>query len=143
MNKKVVDLNCVDLGERLPELKKTPTRIQLFRYSAITWNSHKIHFDKTYAIEEGYPDILVQSHLHGAFLTQMCTDWMGEKGMLKSFSISVKNYAIPGDTLICSGVVTEKRIENGKGLIYIDLLEKNQNETICATGKASIQYSIQ
>lgn len=38
-----------------------PTSIMLFRYSAVTFNSHKIHFDYKYATEvEGYPG---NSHL--------------------------------------------------------------------------------
>lgn len=57
----------VEVGYELPNLIKQPTHVQLFRYSAITWNSHRIHYDQKYAAEEGYPDVLVQSHLHGAF----------------------------------------------------------------------------
>ena len=33
-----------------------PTPILLFRYSALTFNSHRIHYDHKYATEtEGYP----------------------------------------------------------------------------------------
>ena len=31
----------------------------LFKYSAITYNSHRIHYDLNYAREEGYTDLLV------------------------------------------------------------------------------------
>lgn len=41
----------------------TPTDILLFRYSALTFNSHKIHYNKEYALTEGYPAILVQGPL--------------------------------------------------------------------------------
>jgi hydroxyacyl-ACP dehydratase HTD2-like protein with hotdog domain len=41
----------------------TPTDTLLFRYSALTFNSHKIHIDKQYAQSEGYPTILVQGPL--------------------------------------------------------------------------------
>ena len=41
-----------------------PDTVDLFRYSAATFNSHRIHYDQTYAREEeGYPDIVV----HGPF----------------------------------------------------------------------------
>jgi len=40
----------------------TPTL--LFRYSALTFNSHRIHYDQEYAVqEEGYADLVVQGPL--------------------------------------------------------------------------------
>ena len=43
----------------------------LFRYSAITYNSHRIHYDIKYTIQqEGYKDLLV----HGPLLAQHAID---------------------------------------------------------------------
>lgn len=41
-----------------------PDAILLFRYSALTFNSHRIHYDREYATrEEGYPSLVVQGPL--------------------------------------------------------------------------------
>lgn len=41
----------------------------LFRYSAITFNAHRIHYDRPYAIEEeGYPGLVVQGPLQATLL---------------------------------------------------------------------------
>jgi 3-methylfumaryl-CoA hydratase len=41
-----------------------PGVVDLFRYSAATYNGHRIHYDRAYATgEEGYPDLVV----HGPF----------------------------------------------------------------------------
>jgi len=46
----------------------TPDAVTLFRYSAVTFNPHRIHYDRTYCKEvEGYPGLVV----HGPF-TQQC-----------------------------------------------------------------------
>jgi 3-methylfumaryl-CoA hydratase len=38
-----------------------PDPVMLFRYSALTFNPHRIHYDRTYCIEtEGYPGLVVQ-----------------------------------------------------------------------------------
>jgi hydroxyacyl-ACP dehydratase HTD2-like protein with hotdog domain len=38
-----------------------PNEISLFRFSAVTFNSHRIHYDHPYATSvEGYPDLVVQ-----------------------------------------------------------------------------------
>ncbi len=35
------------------------TPLRLFRFSAVTYNGHRIHYDHRYAAEEGYPDLVV------------------------------------------------------------------------------------
>ena len=45
----------------------TPSPVLLFRYSAITFNPHRIHYDRTYCMDvEGYPGLVV----HGPFAQQ-------------------------------------------------------------------------
>ena len=55
-------------GEPLPEgawhESVTPTPTLLFRYSAVTFNGHRIHYDWPYATEtEGYPGLVVHGPL--------------------------------------------------------------------------------
>ncbi len=41
-----------------------PTPALLFRYSALTFNAHRIHYDRDYARDvEGYPGLVVQGPL--------------------------------------------------------------------------------
>jgi 3-methylfumaryl-CoA hydratase len=37
--------------------------VLLFRFSALTFNAHRIHYDRPYALTEGYPDLLVHGPL--------------------------------------------------------------------------------
>ena len=46
-----------------------PTPVDLFRFSAVTFNSHRIHYDQPYAAEEeGYPGLVVHGPLTAAKL---------------------------------------------------------------------------
>lgn len=68
--------------EALPVGQTAPTRadwrrkiaaspVLLFRYSALTWNSHRIHYDGDYVTrEEGYPGLIV----HGPLLATLMID---------------------------------------------------------------------
>ncbi len=48
-----------------------PSPVLLFRYSALTWNSHRIHYDRDYVTrEEGYPGLIV----HGPLLATLMLD---------------------------------------------------------------------
>jgi 3-methylfumaryl-CoA hydratase len=42
--------------------------VTLFRYSALTFNAHKIHYDRSYVGSEGYPDLVVHGPLQASFL---------------------------------------------------------------------------
>ena len=54
----------VDTGQGGAGESWRPTPVDLFRYSAATYNGHRIHYDQAYATgEEGYPGLVV----HGPF----------------------------------------------------------------------------
>jgi 3-methylfumaryl-CoA hydratase len=49
-----------------------PDPVQLFRYSALTFNGYRIHYDRTYATEvEGYPGLIVHGPLIASWLTDL------------------------------------------------------------------------
>lgn len=132
------DFEHVTTGDELPPLARVPTALQLFRYSAATGNAHRIHYEQGYARREGHPDVIVQAHLHGAFLTQLVMSWMGPRARLVSLSWTNRARAVPGDTLTCSGQVVAKRIEDGQGLVDLELVEANQRGEVCAPGRATV-----
>lgn len=63
----------------------TPDPVLLFRYSALTFNSHRIHYDRPYAMDkECYPGLVVQSPLIATLLLELVHDHMPE-ARLRSF----------------------------------------------------------
>nr|WP_314355740.1 MaoC family dehydratase N-terminal domain-containing protein [uncultured Achromobacter sp.] len=62
-----------------------PDTTLLFRYSALTFNGHRIHYDQAYARnEEGYPDLVVHGPLTATLLQQLALDY-GDGRALASF----------------------------------------------------------
>lgn len=58
--------------------------VRLFRFSALTFNSHRIHFDREYTVnEEGYPGLVVHSPLTALLLGEACRR---RTGAIRSFS---------------------------------------------------------
>ncbi len=126
-----------------PALYRT-SKVQVFRFSAATWNTHRIHYDKDYAVAEGYPDVLVQSHLHGAFLTRYCTDLAGEEGTLAALSLRVRRFAIAGEELTVTGIVTAvAELDPERASVELDLTEtRGSDGETCVTGAARIEVPI-
>lgn len=51
----------------------------LFRYSAVTFNAHRIHYDLPYATEvEHYPGLVVHGPLQATLLIDAATRWRGQ-----------------------------------------------------------------
>ena len=54
---------------------------RLFRYSALTFNSHRIHYDRDYALnEEGYPGLVIQGPLLAMLMLELVRErWPGRR----------------------------------------------------------------
>ncbi|WP_323183328.1 acyl dehydratase [Streptomyces sp. NBC_00038] len=116
----------------------TTTTVQLFRFSAVTWNAHRIHYDTAYARSEGYPDVLVQSHLHGCFLANAVLAWAGPDARLQSLRWENRAIAIAGNTLTVTGTITASRVADGRQVIEVDLEERDQYGALCTPGHAVV-----
>lgn len=52
-----------------------PDPVMLFRYSAVTFNGHRIHYDRKYVTEvEGYPALVVHGPLIATLLAELALD---------------------------------------------------------------------
>jgi len=62
---------------RQPTLTLTADEALLFRFSALTYNAHRIHYDQNWVHEEGYSDLIVHGPLQALMmgeLTRRCGD---------------------------------------------------------------------
>ncbi len=61
-----------------------PDTTLLFRYSALTFNGHRIHYDQAYARnEEGYPDLVVHGPLTATLLQQLAVEQGGGRPLAR------------------------------------------------------------
>lgn len=72
------------------------TPVLLFRYSALTFNGHRIHYDLPYATEvEGYPQLVVHGPLQATLLADMVHRHLPEARM-KTFSFMAQRPVFAG-----------------------------------------------
>lgn len=125
----------LSVGASLAPLVVRPSTISLFRFSAVTWNPHRIHYDRSYAATESYPDVLVHSHLHGSWILAAVRRGFAKRGVVEEFSWQNRHYAVPGDELTITGEVTDIT----GNLITCVLRETNQDGVVCASGRAVLR----
>lgn len=79
------------------EVEITPTL--LFRFSALTYNAHRIHYDRDYARDiEGYPGLVVQGPLQAILLADLCRR-EGADRLLNQFSFLARTPAFDGGAM--------------------------------------------
>ena len=128
----------ISIGDRLDTLVKTFTRPQLFRFSAIRWNPHRIHYDPVYATEEeGHPDVLIHGPLHEAAIQQLLMNWIGTEGQLSQLNCRTVGRGVPQKPYFVEAEVTA--IQEGKQRIEFDVWT-HQDDTTCAEGTASVRF---
>ena len=80
-----------------------PADVLLFRYSALTFNGHRIHYDRRYVTEvEGYPGLIV----HGPLIATLLLDLLGREwpaARLASFAFKALRPSFDGHALRVSG----------------------------------------
>lgn len=83
------------------ELATDPTL--LFRFSALTYNAHRIHYDRAYATEvEGYPGLVVHGPLQAIALAELCRRHVGDRQVV-SFVFRARRPAFDGTPLQLRG----------------------------------------
>ena len=92
-------------GQELPELVKHPTTRQLVQYAGAQGDFYEIHYDQEYARSVALPGVILHGLLKAAFLGQLVTDWLGDRGTLKTFEVSYRGIDVPGRPYRCRGRV--------------------------------------
>ena len=123
----------------LPELEVVPDHMQIFQFSAITWNRHHVHYSKDAALAEGLPDVVVQRALLGDFLARAVGDWAGEEADLRELSWKVRSSATPNVRLRCQGEVVAVDACDGATFANCVLRIVRDDDELVASGAARLE----
>jgi len=88
----------------------SPDPTLLFRFSALTYNAHRIHYDRTYATTaEGYPGLVVHGPLQAVALAEICRRFLPDQ-RLTSFRFRALRPAFDGHPVrFCGRVAADGR----------------------------------
>lgn len=87
----------VDVGDAAWAAEVTPDERMLFRFSALTWNAHRIHYDRRFARADGHPDLVVHGPLMAAALADLYERHATDP--IRSFAFRARAPAFVGESI--------------------------------------------
>jgi hydroxyacyl-ACP dehydratase HTD2-like protein with hotdog domain len=101
-----------------------PDAVLLFRYSALTGNGHRIHYDADYVRSvEGYPGLIVHGPLQATWMAALAA----ELGPLRQFSFRGRRPAFAGHPL---------QVEAWRTVEGLRLRTRDASGAVCMTAEA-------
>ena len=97
------------------EFTLTPDPPLLFRFSALTYNAHRIHYDHTYATEvEGYPGLVVHGPLLALALLELPRRFAPQRAV-RSFAYRLRSPLFAPAPVLVHGTPQDAGAELGAG----------------------------
>ena len=122
------------VGQRLPALVRTVTLTDMVAYGGATWDSHRLHYDPSFAVSAGMERPVVDGQMLGALFGEQLTRCL-EKGQWISrlfFRNTAPTYA--NETVVCEAEV----IGVDDGLTVIQLRASVGNRLVIAAAGAEL-----
>lgn len=121
----------------------------LIKWAGASGDFNPLHYEDAFALSQGVGKPIVHGQLKRAWLMQLVTDWMGERGTLRKFACQFRAMDYPrlmktgyqfddGETWMCKGKVTKKYLLRGEHWLDCDVWIENGKREKTTIGTASV-----
>ena len=133
-----VSLAGLKPGDTLPPLELPPiSRLTLALYCGASGDHNPIHVDIDFAREAGVPDVFAHGMLSMAWLSRCVTNWVPQTA-LRDLQVRFAAITHVGETIRCTGTVTEKFEQDGERRVRLNLSTTNDSGVVKLAGEAVI-----
>ena len=135
-------------GQEITALSKVASTLTLVKWAGAYGDFNPLHYEEEFAKTLGVGAPIVHGALKRAWLVNLVTDWIGEKGRLKKLSCRYKGMDYPrkmksfddpqdGETWWCKGKVTKKYVEGDLHLVDCEIWVENGKGVQTTPGTAT------
>jgi acyl dehydratase len=125
------------IGDEIPELIKHPTTRQLVQYAGASGDFYEIHYDQEFARSVALPGVILHGLLKAGYLGQLITDWLGDRGTLKTFDVSYRGLDVPRQPYRCRGRVT--RVDGNE--VELEIWGEDPEGKKTTVGTATVEFT--
>ncbi len=130
----------IKIGDEIPRYSVQLNQMMLWIYAGASGDFNLIHVDKEFGEKVGLGGTIAHGLSNMARLSKTITDWVEDPGALKYLAVRFAAPARPGDTITFWGRVTDKKEEDGKKIVVLDVGAENQDGVqILTRGSARVE----
>jgi acyl dehydratase len=130
-----MSLGDVKVGDEIPQVTHVTDTEQMKLMAALLRDPNPIHFDVDSVKKLGLGDrVITQGPMTLSFVADMVVAWAGQEA-LRSLRVRMLGNVFGGDTVVCSGRVTD--VDDASGLITLDV-KAAVGETPVVGGTATV-----
>jgi hypothetical protein len=100
--------------------------------------AQRVHWDSAWAQAIGNPMAYDYGVMRDCWLSHYITDYMGDEAWLVSQSSEIRKFNYIGDSHIITGEVVDKRQEDGRCVVDIEMRGTNQRQVVTCPGRATV-----
>jgi len=98
----------------------------------------RVHWEEEFARKVGVPGAYDYGPERASWLTHAVTNWMGDAGRLERMRCEIRRHNPEGDIVLIDGEVTGKSQRDGRNLVELSLVARNQDGELSAPGNATV-----
>jgi acyl dehydratase len=128
----------VEIGQEIPAFTRETDFMHWNRYAAVNEEFVYIHMDDEAGKAAGQGAAFGMGNLRWAYVLNALRAWIGDEAEVRELSLQFRAVNHKHDVLRASGVVTEKKQENGENLVVLEVNVLNQKDEKTAPGRAVV-----
>ena len=98
-----------------------------------------MHWEEEFALEVGAPGAYDYGPERCSWLTHHLTNWMGDEGFMRRATSKIRRHNPEGDILFINGTVKRKYVEDGRHLVEIEQVARNQDDELSILGTGVVE----
>lgn len=133
----------ITVGEEIiNETMSSVTKEQLVRYAGASGDFNPLHTDDATGKAAGFGGVIAQGMLMMGMAAAAVTNRIPKKS-LNNFKVRFVGATRPGDVVKVTGKVTDKRIEDNKGIVSCALEVADQDDDIKVSGSFEAELPLE
>jgi acyl dehydratase len=99
MNRAVLSVSDVEVGQALPPLAIHISRERLVQYTGASLDRNRIHWDERFATSVGLPDVIAHGMFTMGSVINIVSEWVGDAGRIVEYGTRfTKPVVVPYDS---------------------------------------------
>ena len=136
-----ISFDSIEVGQELPEFTRKTDFDNWNRFAAVNDEFISMHMDDEMARAMGQLGAIGMGNLRWTYLLNALRDWAGDEAEIVNMNVQFRGTNLKNDVLRTRAVIAEKKTENGRNLVTLDIDVLNQNDEATTPAKAAIAFS--